>query len=217
MFIGHFGLALAAKKAAPRTSLGTTFLATEWIDGLWPIFLLIGIETVKIAPGDTAFSPLEFTSYPYSHSLLMVCVWGLLLGGLYFAIRRSRRGALVVGLLVVSHWVLDWFTHRPDLPLMPGGAAREGLGLWNSVTGTLIIEGLIFLIGIAIYLRTTRAKDRLGTWSFWVLVVLLVGLYLGAAFGAPPPSENALAWTALSGWLFPVWGWWIDRHRRAAM
>ncbi len=217
MFIGHFGLALAAKKAAPRTSLGTTFLASEWIDGLWPIFLLLGIETVKIAPGDTAFTPLEFTSYPYSHSLLMVGVWGLLLGLAYFAIRRSRRGALVVGLLVVSHWVLDWITHRPDLPLLPGGAAREGLGLWNSVIGTLIIESAIFLIGLVIYLRSTRALDRVGSLAFWALVVVLVGAYLASVFGTPPPNEKALAWTALSGWLFPVWGWWIDRHRRAAM
>jgi hypothetical protein len=103
MFIAHFGVALAAKKASPRTSLGTLILAAQFLDFLWPVFLLLGIEHMVIAPGITKVSPLDFTDYPFSHSLLMASVWALLVGGIYYGIRRNGRGAWVVGLAVSSH------------------------------------------------------------------------------------------------------------------
>jgi hypothetical protein len=104
MFLGHYGLAFAARRAAPRTSLGTLTFAAEFLDELWPILLLLGVEQVRIVPGLMTMSPLDFVFYPYSHSLLMAVVWALIIGGLYFAIRRYGRGAWVVALLVVSHW-----------------------------------------------------------------------------------------------------------------
>jgi membrane-bound metal-dependent hydrolase YbcI (DUF457 family) len=147
MFLGHFAIGFAAKRAAPRASLGTLFLAAQFIDLLWPLLVLAGIERVRIAPGITVVTPLDFEHYPWSHSLLMVLVWGVLFAGVYFLIRRDRRTSLVLGLAVVSHWVLDWLTHRPDLPLAPG-AERVGLGLWNSFAGTLIVEVGLFALGV---------------------------------------------------------------------
>ena len=214
MFIGHFGVALAAKKAAPRVSLGTLILATSWIDLVWPILLLLGIEHVRIVPGITALTPLEFTDYPFTHSLVMVIVWGLLLGGAYFLVTPSVKGSVVVGSVVVSHWLLDWLTHRPDLPLYPDGP-KAGLGLWNSVPLAIAVESLIFVVGVLLYYRATRAKDRIRTWSFWALIAALVFFYIINIVGPPPPDEKTLAWFALAAWLFPVWGYWIDRHRMA--
>ena len=133
MFIGHFAVGFASKRAAPRTSLTVLLTAALFLDVLWPIFLWLGLERVRIAPGDTAFTPLDFESYPFSHSLFMALVWSLLFAGIYFALTRYRTGTWWVGLAVFSHWVLDWFTHRADLPLLPWGGPKVGLGLWNSV------------------------------------------------------------------------------------
>jgi len=215
MFIGHFGLAFATKKVAPRPSLGTLVLAAQLADGVWPVFLLLGWESVAIVPGTTAVTPLLFTSYPYTHSLAAAAVWAVLLGGVYFGLRRDRRGALWIAALVVSHWVLDFLSHGPDMPLWPGGP-RVGLGLWYSLPGTLAVEFLLFGVGVWIYASATRAMDRLGSALLWTFVGLLAVLYLASVFGPPPPSVRALAMSGLLGWLFVAWGYWIDRHRAPA-
>ena len=145
VFIGHFAVGFAAKKVAPQISLGTLFLAALLLDCVWPFLVLVGVERVEIAPGDTAFTPLAFVHYPVSHSLLMAVVWGLLLAGLYWGVRRDGNGAIWIGLAVVSHWVLDALAHRADLPLYPGGARLIGVGLWNSIPGTVTVEGLMFV------------------------------------------------------------------------
>ncbi len=215
MFLGHFAVGFAAKRYAPRASLGTLFLAAQFIDLLWPLLVLAGIERVRIAPGITVVTPLDFEHYPWSHSLLMVLVWGVLFAAVYFLIRRDRRGGLVLGLAVVSHWVLDWLTHRPDLPLAPG-AERVGLGLWNSFAGTLVVELGLFALGVYLYVRATRARDRVGSWALWSLVVFLAAIYAGNLFGAPPPDAMAIAWAGQAQWLLVAWGYWVDRHRVAS-
>jgi membrane-bound metal-dependent hydrolase YbcI (DUF457 family) len=215
MFLGHFAIGFAAKRYAPRASLGTLFLAAQFIDLLWPLLVLAGIERVRIAPGITVVTPLDFEHYPWSHSLLMVLVWGVLFAAVYFLIRRDRRASLVLGLAVVSHWVLDWLTHRPDLPLAPG-AERVGLGLWNSFAGTVIVELGLFALGVYLYARATRARDRIGSWALWSLVAFLAAIYAGNLFGAPPPDVMAIAWVGQAQWLLVAWGYWIDRHRVAA-
>src|SRR5262245_46889845 len=172
MFIGHFALGYAAKRWAPGVSLGVLFAAVVFADLLWPVFVALGVEHVRIAPGYTPFTPLEFISYPYSHSLAMLMVWGALFG--WLATRGSQHPAastlratldkrvapvapvappapwLVLAVLVVSHWVLDFVTHVPDMPLYPGGP-RFGLGLWNSVAGTLAVETVMFVAGVWMY------------------------------------------------------------------
>src|SRR6476660_8018456 len=145
----------------------------------------------------------------------MLIVWGALFSYLYRFRTGDRRGALVIGLLVVSHWVLDFITHRPDMPIYPGGP-RVGLGLWNSMTGTIVVEGLMLLLGVAIYARTTHARDGIGRWGFWSLVALLVIAYIGSIKTPPPSSITALAWGAIIfGWVFVLFAWWVDRHREA--
>jgi len=212
MFVGHFGVGFAAKRVAPQVSLGSLFLAVEFADGLWPILLLAGIEHVRIVTGLMEASPLDLYDYPWSHSLLALCVWSALVGGVYYAARRSRRGAWVLAALVISHWFLDVWAHRPDMPLFPHGPYL-GLGLWNSIPATLAIEGLLYFGGLALYLRTTEPADRVGSWALWSLVILLLALWLASLVGPPPPSERTLAISGLFGWLFIPWGYWIDRHR----
>jgi hypothetical protein len=214
MFVGHFGVALAAKRAAPKGSLATFIFAAEYLDLVWPIFLLLGIEHVRIAPGITKVSPLDLYDYPVSHSLLTVLGWSALIGILYFAIRRYGRGAWTVALAVLSHWVLDFISHRPDMPLWPGGP-RVGLGLWNSWPASIVVEVLILGIGLWIYLRTTRPRDAVGRYGFWALVALLLFGWIGSMAAGPPPSVSSLAWGGLTMWLTVVWGWWADSHRTA--
>jgi hypothetical protein len=182
VFLGHYGLAFASKRLAPRTKLGTLVFAAQWADELWPILLLLGVEHVRIVPGLMAASPLDFVAYPISHGLLVDIAWGALIGGLYYAVRRDARGAAVVGALVVSHWVLDLLVHRPDLPLWPGGPV-VGLGLWNSVPLTYLAEGLVFFGGLTVYLKTTVATDRTGSVALWAFVVVLVVIYGASGFG----------------------------------
>ena len=212
MFLGHYGLAFAAKRAAPRASLGALAFAAQFADELWPILLLIGLEQVKIVPGLMAASPLDFVYYPISHSLVMAITWGILIGAFYFALRRYTLGAWVMAALVGSHWFLDVPVHRPDLPMFGSNGTKVGWGLWNSVPATLAIEFGIFAIGIAIYLRATRAMDRVGSWGLWAYIAVLSVVYL-ASMGVPPPNERVLAVSALGIWLFVPWAYWVDLHR----
>jgi hypothetical protein len=213
VFIGHFGVGFGAKAAAPRVSLGSMFLAAQFIDLLWPIFLLVGWEEVRIAPGITTVTPLDFVSYPISHSLVAVVGWAALVAAVYVFLCRYPRGAIVLAAAVLSHWLLDVIVHRPDLPVYPGGTLI-GAGLWSSVGATLAVELPIFAIGLWIYLRATAARDTVGSRALWGLVLLLLVVYAANLFGPPPPSETAIAWAAQAQWLLVAWGYWVDRHRR---
>jgi hypothetical protein len=215
MFIGHYGLGFAAKRAAPRASLGVLVAAVSLLDLVWPIFVLTGVETVRIDPGNTAVTPLDFVSYPYSHSLLFVVAWAVAFAAIYYGVTRYRAGAVVIAAGVVSHWVLDFITHRPDLPLYPGGV-RTGLGLWNSVTGTVIVEAGIFALGVWLYARVTRPGNAIGRWAWWILVAFLSISYAANLSAAPPPGPTAVAAVGLLAWLFPLWAWWVDRNRTMA-
>lgn len=213
MFIGHFGVGFAAKSAGPKVSLGTFFLAAQFADLLWSTLLLLDVEQVEIntTPGQL---PLTFTHYPVSHSLLMALVWAGLFAGVYFAIQKDLRGSVVLGLAVSSHWCLDWIVHVPDLPLYPNGPLL-GLGLWQMPLGAHTVELSIFVASVLLYVRITRAKDRLGRWLLVGLVTFLVLIQLSNAVGPPPPSVSAVAWVGQSQWLLVLWGYWLDRHRDA--
>lgn len=212
MFIGHFGIGLAAKAIDKKSSLGTLFFASQFIDLLWPILLIFGLEQVKLDLGNTAFTPLDFVYYPFSHSLISVCVLSCLFGAVYFLIRKNIKGSVLLGGLVMSHWVLDLIAHRPDLPLTWSNDFKVGFGLWNSVLFTIIIEGGIFLIGSYLYLKNTKAKNRTGSISILSLLVFLIVVYLLNAFGPVPPSIEPIAYVGLSLWLLIAWGYWIDKN-----
>jgi hypothetical protein len=214
MFLGHFGVGFGAKAVAPKASLGSLFLAAQFIDLLWPTFLLLGMERVRIEPGITRVTPLDFAHYPISHSLLAVIGWGALFAAVYWFLRHYPRGAVVLALAVISHWLLDFVVHRPDLPLYPGNAPLLGLGLWSSLAATFAVEFLVFLLGLWLYVRATAARDAVGRWALWALVAFLVAVYFGNLFGDPPPSVTALAWVGQAQWLLIAWGYWVDRHRR---
>ena len=213
MFLGHFAMALAAKKAAPQASLGLYVLAAQWADALWPALLLTGSEQVKIAPGNAPVTPLDFVHYPISHSLATTIGWGVAFGAAVFAFTRNRAASLVSVFLVVSHWLLDWISHRPDLPIMPADTAKQGLGLWNSVPATMVVEFGFLGFGVWLYLSCTKPKDRVGIWGMWSFIAALALIYL-ANLTSPPPSVSAIAWAGMIGTVLIVaWTIWIDRHR----
>jgi hypothetical protein len=216
MFVGHLGAALAAKTVEPRVPLGAYVAGGFGLDLLWPVFLLSGLETARVDPAASAFTPLRFVSYPWSHSLLMSVVWGGLAGLMTWRLAGHRRAALLVGLVVVSHWLLDCLTHVPDLPLWPGGP-MAGLGLWNSIPGTFAVEGLMSGAAAAIYSRALPARDRAGRWAFWLLVATVGAIWASGPLSPPPPSIGAVIVVNLV--LAPIllaWAAWIDRHRDPA-
>lgn len=214
MLLGHYAVALAAKRVSPRLSLGTSIAAAQLLDHLWPVLMLLGLEHVRVVPGLLPASPFDFVSYPYTHSLLAALLWGILAGGLYYGVRRDGKSAVLVGGLVVSHWLLDLPMHRPDLPLWPGSTVLVGLGLWRSLPLTLAIEFGLLGLGLWIYVSATRPLDRIGTWGLVAMVAALLAT-LGSEFlSAPPTSERAVALLTLTLWLYMPMGWWIDRHRR---
>src|SRR3954469_10126624 len=213
MFIGHFALGFAAKRVTPRVSLAMLFVAAQFADIIWPFLLATGIEQVRIDPGNTAFTPLDFVSYPVSHSLLSLVIWGIVLGVGYRAIAGGRGTFLTICLLVISHWVLDFVTHRPDMPLYPGGP-KVGLSLWNSVAATLAVEVAMFAAGVWLYFGATRARDAIGKWATVGLIALLLVGFVANVGGPPPPSVPALVTIAIVGSVLLVaWSWWADRHR----
>jgi hypothetical protein len=216
MFLGHFGVAFAAKKAVPSVSLGVLVAAAQFADLLWPVLLLAGLEQVAIDPGNTAVTPLDFIHYPWSHSLAMLALWGVVFGAGYRLLRGgSWRVAAVIALLVVSHWVLDVLVHRPDMPLTPAEQVKLGLGIWNSVPATVMLELVVFGACLAVYAGMTRARDRVGRYALGGLVAFLLVIYAANVLGPPPPSVTAIAWTCIAMWLLVAWAGWIDRHREA--
>jgi hypothetical protein len=216
MFIGHFAVGLAAKRAAPRASLPVLLLAPQLLDVAWPVFCALGVEQVRIVPGFTAASPLELVYMPYSHSLIAAVVWAAVFMAGYLAATRDRRGCWVLGLCVLSHWLLDWISHTPDMPILHGGGPRYGLGLWRSLPGTLVVELAMFAIGVWVYASQTRGRDRRGTIGWWVMVGVLALAFVGATLGPPPPSADAMIGVAFAGLVVLPLAWWIDRHREPA-
>jgi hypothetical protein len=223
MFLGHFAVALAAKRTAPTVSLAAWFAAVQLLDLLWPIFLLLGLEHVRVVPGITAFTPLDFYDYPFTHSLAGATVWAAVFAGGWLAFERSRRGtgaslaragsfgrttSFLLAAAVISHWLLDAASHRPDVPVFPRGP-YVGLGLWYSVPATLAVELTMFAAALTLYARGGFPGGR--RVSFWLLTAFLLVAYFAAAFGPPPPDVQTLAWSALAMWILLPWARWADR------
>jgi hypothetical protein len=208
MYIGHFAIGFAAKRAAPKTSLGTLFFGVLWSDLLCSLFMLAGFEHAQI--GSSGYMPIV-VDFPYSHGLAPLIGWAALLGGLYFWKRHDGRGTVVLALCVLSHWLADWVTHRPDMTLYPGGA-RYGLALWEHPLPAGILEYGMLAVGVYLYGQAARPTDKTGRWALWSLVGFLALTYATTFFTPPPPNAHAMAVFNLTVWLFPFWGYWIDRH-----
>ncbi len=215
MFLGHYAVALAAKRAAPKVSLGALFLATQWLDLLWPFFLLLGIEHVAIRPGITKINAFDFYDYPWTHSLLTSLGWALIGASILWFRRRAWKEALVFGGCIASHWMLDALVHRPDLPLLPYGTTKVGLGIWYSFWGTTFLEAAFLGVGVLMYLRTTYASNWKGRWGLWGLIGFLLLIWVFSMTMPPPSDPQMIALSMLSLWLFVPFAAWVDLHRKA--
>ena len=213
MFIGHFAIGLAARKVAKLPSLAMLFIAVQFLDLIWPIFVLLGMEHLSIDPGNTAITPLNFEYYPYSHSLLMAIFWGLLLALVYWLFTKNKQGSWILAGLVLSHWVLDLITHRPDLPLTPFGEVKLGLGLWNYPLAAISVEFAIFLLGAYWYFRAGNPPRKI---AYWALIAFLLIIHVVNLTGPPPPSVAAVAWSANLLWIIVLWAWWVEREKRSS-
>ncbi|NQW29026.1 MAG: hypothetical protein HQ472_00750 [Ignavibacteria bacterium] len=214
MFIGHFAVGFAAKKFAPTVSLAVLFMAAQFVDLLWPTLLLLGVERVAISPGITAVTPLDFTYYPFTHSLVMSILWGFIVGGLVYAVSKNFRNAVVVLCCVVSHWVLDLIVHRPDLPLTLSNSNHVGLGLWNFPIATMVIEFAMLFGGAYVYWKTVKPVSTMRKYGLTALVLLLAIIHVANIFGPPPPSVSAIAWAGHLQWLFVVFAYFVDKNQR---
>ncbi len=214
MFLGHYGLALALKRAEPKLSLGTLFVAVQLPDLLWGIFVLLGWERARIVPGYTAMTPLEFLDYPISHSFVGVVIWSIVAAALYYSwptrdTHRHWQAAAMVGLAVFSHYPLDVLVHVADLPLTGNESAKLGLGLWNHPVATLALEALVLAGGLALYLTRGSHRHPVRTGRILAVVLLLAATYLASVYGPLPPSMTVVAVSdivfilgigALAGW-----------------
>jgi hypothetical protein len=198
MFLGHYGVAFALKRAEPKLSLGTLFIAVQFPDLLWGIFLLLGWERARIVPEYSAVTPLEFLDYPISHSLVGVIIWSVVAAALYYSwptrdTTRHWQAAAVVGLAVFSHYPLDVLVHLTDLPLMGNDSAKLGLGLWNNRVATLAAEALVFAGGLALYMARGSHRHPVRASRILLVALLLVGTYLVSIYGPLPPNMTTVA------------------------
>jgi len=211
MFVGHYGVSFAAKRVDRTTPLWVLFLAAQLLDVLWAPCVLLGIEKVRIAPGITASNPLDLYYMPYTHSLVAALLWSCASGFAYqFVARPARRQAsAVIGLVVFSHWILDFVVHRPDLPLYDN-SAKVGLGLWNSPALAFGLEAALLFGGLWLCLQG-RLSRSVRTLIFGV-VMLAIQAYI--FFGPPPTSDRAAASTALIAYaVFAAAIWWLQDRR----
>jgi hypothetical protein len=216
MLTGHLAVGLAAKRFEPRISLGTTTLAAMFPDFVWCLFMIAGTEHVEFRPGIGAANYFHATNIVFSHSLLMDLIWAGLFAACYFAIRRSRRGAWLLFAVVLSHWVLDWMSHRQDMPLAPGVHRYIGLGLWASVPATIVVEGGLWVLGITLYLRATAARTRTGVYGFWTGIALITLVWYNNIAGPPPSNPAAAPISSLIFFsLIVLWAYWMNRVRPA--
>ena len=211
MFVGHLAVAFTGKTASRDTSLVWFVAAANLVDLIWPLLLLAGVERVRVDPGNTAFTPLAFEWYPWTHSLLMGVIWGIALALVSRRFSVAWPAARLIGALVVSHWILDFVTHRPDLSLWPWPDGLYGLGLWRSIPATFAVEGLMWIAGLALFLRVRRPLGTRGQLALWSFVLVTTLLWAISPFSPPPPSARAVALFGVFGWSILPWAWWIER------
>jgi hypothetical protein len=206
MFVGHYGVSFAASRADRKLPLWLTFLSVQWVDVMWGVFVLLGIEKVRIVPGITATNPLDLYYMPYTHSLVASLGWSALAALAYGWLARPAgqwRTAALLGGTVFSHWVLDLIVHRPDLPLYDN-TAKVGLGLWNYPVPALLLEAAILVVGIALYWKLVTTWVRRTVLAIFGAFLLFV--HVSVFFGVPPSSPRQAAMMALISYAAFAWG-----------
>jgi hypothetical protein len=213
MFVGHLAVGFAGKAITPKINVLWLLIAAMWADILFTLFVLFGLESMRLEPGITQVNPMNFDDYPWSHSLAMDCVWAMILAAAICLLTRDVRASAVVGIAVLSHWVLDAISHIPDMPIAPSSAMRVGFGLWRSKLATIVVEGGMWIVALAVYRLTTKPRDAIGRWGFWAYAAFVSALYVANLFGPPPPNVRVVAWVNLSVMLLILWPAWFDSHR----
>ena len=217
MFIGHFAVGLGCKKIVPEASIATLFIACQLLDLIWPVLVLLGVESVSVDHSATVVTPLNFESYPYSHSLLASLLWAIAFGGMYFLIKKKLKTSLILAGVVFSHWLLDFLTHRPDLPILSDNSTKLGLSLWNSLWGTVLVVVSLFGLGTFLYLRTVDSLPGKSKVIFSSLISFLLVIYAANIFGPKPPlstPSTMIAGPALAMWLIVLWGNWVEKSAK---
>lgn len=217
MFIGHYAPAAILKPLSARTPLWHLFVAVQFLDYLWAIFILAGVEHGRVTPGFLEASALDLYDMPYTHSLAAAVLWSVLAGGIYrgFINRQAGAlGALLIGLAVFSHWIADLIVHAPDLALYPGSAERLGLGLWSSVMMSQSLEIGAMALGLFLYASATAANGPTGRLSLLVVAGAAIALQVYNLIGPPPATIERVALSALGAYtLMAILAWWMDRTR----
>ncbi len=215
MFVGHYGPSFAAKALKQSIPLWILFIAVQWVDVMWSVLVLLGIEKIRIVPGITATNPLDLYYMPYTHSLLAAILWSLGAAVAYRAIPKlgSWVTAGIVRAAVFSHWVLDLLVHRPDLPLYDD-TLKVGLGLWNYPVFAFALEAALLFGGMYLYVRNTRSVARGGRYGMWIFGIAMLGIQSIVFFGPPPVSDKAAAVMALVSYaVFAGVAYWLERKR----
>ena len=206
MYFGHIGVAFASKPLAPKVSIGVLLFSATLLDTLCGIFLVFGIE--RLNPDGTC-------SIPWSHGLFMSIIWSVVSLGIAFIFTRNSKTALIIGLVVFSHWILDFISHPmgkdlpKDIPLFFEDSPMLGLGLYRSAIAAGVTDIGLFVVGLIIYLKKTRASDKAGKWSTILLIVFIVLLPLIMLI----PADIPYLVTLISTLMLPI-GIWVDRHRK---
>jgi len=215
MFVGHYGVSFAFKSLEKPLPLWLLFIAVQFVDVLWAVFVPLGIEKVRITPGITASNPLDLYYMPYSHSLVAALLWsGAGFVGYKLTRRRATYAAFLLSGAVFSHWVLDLIVHRPDLPLYDD-TYKMGFGVWNYPALAFALEGSLLFGGMLLYLRSTSAVSRLGKFGMPVFSIVLLAVQAVVFFGAPPSSPSAAALTAILSYVvFAAVVYWLEKKRR---
>ena len=208
MFIGHYSASFAGRAAEKRLPLWLLFIAVQFIDVLWAIFVLLGVEKVRIVPGFTASNALDLYYMPYTHSLLGALGWSVVAYVFcQFVPRlRGRRTGLILAAAVFSHWILDLIVHRPDLAIYDS-VGKMGFGLWNYRGAAFALEMAVLFAGAVIFYPTAAHRKRL----IGFLVFLAAFQVFGTFFFPPPPSDHAAAGTALFAYVLLILiAWWVE-------
>src|SRR5262245_2833300 len=220
MLVGHYAAGFIGKMGAGRVPLATLMTAAMLPDLLTFVFQLVGIEHAGLTPGFPRYFGLNAYDQAISHSLAMDAIWAIVFAVAFLAWRSDGRGAFILALAVLSHWFFDALTHGPDMPLAPGITRTVGLALWNSVPGTLIIEGGLWIAGIFVYARTTQPTTKAGSYALWLLAVPLTLWFVVTPFSPQPAGDFSHAGITIFVTIhivFVALASVIDRHRMPRM
>ncbi len=213
MFVGHYGVAFAARRVGGRVPLWVWFVSVQWMDVVWSVLVLLGIEKLRIVPGFTEANALDLYYMPYTHGLPGAIVVSLVLGAIVALLTPGNRAriCLLVAAASFSHWVLDLVVHVPDLPLYDN-AAKVGLGLWRHVGLSFSLELIVLGLGAWLYARRTTFASARGRYVLSAFVILLAAVQAIANFGPPPSSPHAMAVTALAFYaVLALLAAWVER------